>query len=182
MVLLKTPRQQPTNQRHEARWIHRSWSGGVSKMSNLNAQQWVAIKKEMYAPGGSVRFSHDGHRLTLYKRQKSETQLDIVLFIDDINNVGWGISHYDDYNEKFIKYMCPKTHCVYSPAEKARIIKAIGKREAKKHYDLDKKFQYWLPMFTSFKAFKSVFSKLDNLTLEHIGFESNLWRNLNALV
>ncbi|MBP6114533.1 MAG: hypothetical protein KA474_07445 [Acinetobacter sp.] len=50
------------------------------------------------------------------------------------------------------KFLASHQKSYYSAKEKAERIKVFGKREANKRFDLDKKFEYKLPFFTTPQA------------------------------
>lgn len=145
----------------------------MESIMSLTTKQWEDVKKELYHHGGQVTFTHNGCKLTVSKSQQGESNLAIWVFIDGVSNGGWGVPHAKDaYSPDKVKYLCPRHYPKYKASDIKRAIKALGKRRAMKEYpELHNKNTLHSNYFDSFRTFKSVYKKLDDLTVVKIGID-----------
>ena len=137
---------------------------------SLTKSDWEKIRDELITIGGVVEFENDGARLCIRKTQIGEFDLGLVVYINNINNPCWGFPDHSDREPKYDKYMSRHSKPHYSPKRKKELIKAYGKRVAKKEFNIDATTEYWLPWFTSFRSFKAAYNKIADLTLVKLGY------------
>lgn len=139
----------------------------------LTKEQWETIKTELLPHYGAVRLKHNDNEILLHKRQTSENELKIIVYINGVQNCGWGIPEGKEYKQEFIPYLNSKKFQRYDNKTKKEIIKFYGKRRALKEYpELHGFREYWFPEFATFSTFKGVFNKLDGLTLIATGHDA----------
>ena len=98
--------------------------------------------------------------------------MDLVVFLDGKINWGWGWPNQTELFKPEVKAIWRKrSQSLYSPTEKKKMIKAIGKRSAK--MQLDAKIEYWEPIFTSATALVRKYKKADGLVLKFIGHSTS---------
>lgn len=135
----------------------------------ISKEQWTEIKQELRPHHGVVKLKHADNSITLVKTQVSENELAVMVYINDVNCQGWGIPSSDEFKPELKPYLSSKKQHRYSHKRKKEIIKAFGKRQAKKDLDVDGVFEYWSPFFNTFSTLKGIYNKLDGLELISIG-------------
>ncbi len=137
----------------------------------MTKEQWDQVEQEMKGSLGKVVLSLDGRELILKKMFAKENQLVIVVFIDGEIQPACGWPGHELFDE-FVKQVWRKRSLsLYKPSEKARIIKALGKRRAKQAYtNLDEKREYWVADFNTAASMRRVLQKNKEMELIKIGF------------
>lgn len=135
----------------------------------ITKEQWGEIEKGLSGSFGAVKFKLGEKEITLEKRFIKENVLAICVFIDSTMNpaMGWSGKHFDPIVETL---WTKRSRSVYSPTEQKRIIKAWGKREAKKYHDIDKKVEWYEPFFKTFASMQRKYKKLDGLEFVQTDF------------
>lgn len=131
----------------------------------ITKEQWEKIRRELSGVYGSIKFKLDETELLVKKGFISENKLAIMVYINEIIQIGAGWTDSKVFNPITKKVWCTKTKSIYKPKEKAKLIKIWGKREAYKRHDLDKKIVSYVPYFNTFATFERQYKKLENLEL-----------------
>lgn len=131
----------------------------------VSKEQWRLIKDELSGTFGAIDFMMGDIKLSIYKTQISDTKLGYQVFIDEKINLAWGYSSEELFNPITETVWDKKTIPLYKPARKKEIIKALGIREARKSFDVDKEAIYYNPYFTSYNVFERKYKKIKNLEL-----------------
>ncbi len=131
----------------------------------ITKEQWEKIRRELSGVYGSVKFKVDETELLVKKGFIAENKLAIMVYIDEIIQIGAGWTDSKVFNPITKKVWCTKTTSIFKPKEKAKLIKIWGKREAYKRYDLDKKIVSYTPYFGTYATFERQYKKLENLEL-----------------
>ncbi len=129
----------------------------------IKKEEWEQIKKELSGIYGVVEFELDNKKITVAKRMISENKLALIVYIDE--KIDYSLCLGDKENEIVKKVWCKKTRSVYTAKEKASLIKIWGKREIKKHHDLDKKSIGYSPCFNTYSVLERQYKKLKDLSL-----------------
>lgn len=138
----------------------------------ISKEQWNQIEEQLKGSYGHVKLSLEGRELSLEKRFVKENQLAILVFIDGTILVTNGWPNHDQFDEFVQKVWRERKLSYYKPKEQARIIKAFGKRNAKKHFPkLDEKLSFWVADFSTAASLRRKLQKLDGLELISIGYQ-----------
>lgn len=136
--------------------------------SPITKEQWLQIEAELKNLYCRVVFDYQGQELSVQRMRTGEGRMDLVVYLDGTINWGWGWPNQkDDFKPEIKPVWRKRSQSVYSPTEKKKMIKAIGKRAAKKQ--LDAKMEYWEPIFTSAAVLVRQYKKVADLTLKSIG-------------
>lgn len=130
----------------------------------ITKEQWELIKKELSGFYGSVEFLLDDEKINVTRQRVSEDSLGIIIYINGSYTLGWGYPG-ETYNKIVETLWYKKTRSKYKTKEKISLTKIWGKREVKKHYNLDEKYTWYLPMFTKYSVFEKQYKKIKNLEL-----------------
>lgn len=137
----------------------------------ITKEQWNAIEQEMKGSMGRVVLKLEGRQLSLEKCFIAENQLVIVVFIDGTITPGWGWEYCDHFDPFVKRVWRQSSRSVYPPSQKARIIKNLGKRLAKKTFpDMDKKLHFWRPDFKTSASMRRTLQKNKEIELVSIGY------------
>lgn len=131
----------------------------------ITKEQWEKIKRELSGVYGSVKFKVDETELLVKKGFIAENKLAIMVYMDEIIQIGAGWTDSKVFNPITKKVWCTKTSSVYKQKEKEKLIKIWGKREAYERHDLDKKIVSYVPYFNTYATFERQYKKLENLEL-----------------
>lgn len=139
----------------------------------INKDQWDQIKHELQGSYGRVKLSLEGKKITLQKALVKENQLAILVFVDGRISAGWGFPDQSDFREFVKKLWRKRTIAIYKPKEKERIIKAFGKRGAKKFFPrLNEVREFWVADFSTFDSMRRVLQKNKSLEVITIGYSA----------
>lgn len=111
----------------------------------LTKEQKAFIFKQLNSLFKTVYLMCDGYEITL-KIERYKMKLVIGIYVNGSIKGDWFI---DSKNHPESKFLAIRHKSHYSAKNKAEIIKAFGKREANKRFDLDKKYEYRLPYFNT---------------------------------
>ena len=135
-------------------------------------EKWEEIEKQLIGSYGTVEFSLDGHKLTASKKFIAENKLAIVVYIDNEIMPAWGMVSSDKFKPLVEKVWAKRAKSIYTPKKQKEIIKAFGKRGAKKHFpNLEEKVHWYECYFNTFSVFKRQYQKLEGLEVVAIGLE-----------
>ena len=136
----------------------------------ITKEQWEDIEKRLSGIYGHVELKLDDKKIGIAKELIAENKLGLVVYIDGSFTLGWGMPSSELFNPIVEQLWHKRTKSYYSSREKTSLIKIWGKREVKKHHDLDKKQTWYEPMFNKFSVLKSQFKKIENLEVIKIGY------------
>lgn len=114
----------------------------------LSKEQKSHVIEKLNSPRNTVHLTCDGYKITL-TIERIKMKLVVAIFINNTIQAAW-FTHPQEHPES--KFLLTRYKSYFSAKRKAEIIKAFGKREANKRYDLDKKFEYKLPYFNTAKS------------------------------
>ena len=120
---------------------------------------WEDLEYRLMNLGLSLHFSLNGHKISIYRFIKN-SKIELLVFID-----GKGVApgRKQDLKEDWYALVLNKrTSFIHSTQMRKKIIKKLGKREAKK-FGVDDKITYYSTLFTSFRTLKSQYSKIEGL-------------------
>jgi hypothetical protein len=117
-------------------------------MAKLSKEQKTLILEQLNSQFKSVHLLCDGYDITL-KMERYKMKLVIGIYVNDSVKGVW-VTKPEEHQES--KFLASHQKSYYSAKEKAERIKVFGKREANKRFDLNKKFEYKLPFFTTPQA------------------------------
>jgi hypothetical protein len=135
----------------------------------ITKEQWQQVEQELAQSVCHVTFKIDDEEVSVSRRLVSESKLELYVYINGYVKGEW-YSYKDDAEltrPKCFKAVNRKrTRSLYSPKEKAQVIKAIGKRAAAKHYPrLNDKLEFYTPNFATAKSLVAQFKKIPNIEL-----------------
>ncbi len=114
----------------------------------LSKAQKDFILKQLNRQFEMVVLMCDGYEITL-KMERYKMKLVIGIFVNGSVKAAWAAKPEEHPESKFL---ASHQKSYYSAKRKAEIIKAFGKREANKRFNLDQKFEYKLPFFSTAQA------------------------------
>ncbi|MFN3289324.1 MAG: hypothetical protein ACK410_02630 [Acinetobacter sp.] len=114
----------------------------------LSKEQKTFILEQLNSQFKSVQMLCDGYEITL-RMERYKMKLVIGIYVNGSVKGVW-VTKPEKHQES--KFLASHQKSYYSAKEKAERIKVFGKREANKRYDLDKKFEYKLPYFSTAQA------------------------------
>ena len=117
-------------------------------MAKLSKEQKTLILEQLNSQFKSVQMLCDGYEITL-RMERYKMKLVIGIYVNGSVKGVW-VTKPEKHQES--KFLASHQKSYYSAKEKAERIKVFGKREANKRYDLDKKFEYKLPYFSTAQA------------------------------
>lgn len=139
---------------------------------SVTKEQWEKIEQQLQGIYGEVVLSFEGRKLTIEKRLIKENKLAILVFIDGTIKPANGFPGGEHFDEFVKSVWRERTHSVWSPTQRAKIIKTFGKRRAKKQFpDLEKKLSFWTPDFSTAASLRRKLQKLDGLEVVSIGYQ-----------
>lgn len=115
---------------------------------SLSKEQKADAIKQLNGLFNTVRLICDGYKITL-KMERYKMKLVIGIYVNGHIKGAWAVKPEEHPESKFL---ASHQKSYYSAKEKAERIKAFGKREANKRFNLDKKFEYKLPFFNSARS------------------------------
>lgn len=114
----------------------------------LTKEQKAFVLEQLSNQFRAVHLMCNGYEITL-KIERFKMKLVVGIYVNGSINGAW-ITNSEDHPESIFLATHHKSY--YSAKNKAEIIKAFGKREANKRFDLDKKHEYKLPYFNTAQA------------------------------
>lgn len=141
---------------------------------SVSKEQWQQIEEELKNLYCRVVFDYQGQELGISRQRTGEGKLDLVVYLDGQFNWGWGWPNQKELFKPEVQQIWRKrSRSLHSPVKKKKLIKLFGKRAAKKHFpNLDKKLEWWEPIFTSAAVLVRQYKKVDGLTLRTVGHSS----------
>ncbi|EKE75208.1 hypothetical protein [Gallaecimonas xiamenensis] len=140
--------------------------------NSITKEQWASVQEELAGSFAMVAFQHGEVRVSINRARVSESRSALAVYLDGQICVSWGHPCVKDgYREDICRYWRRRSSAVYSPKEKARLIKAYGKRRVKQHFpNLDDAYVWWDCTFNTAQSLVTQFKKLDGLKVLAIGF------------
>lgn len=118
-------------------------------MKKLTKEQIETIERELSCAWGSVELLCDDYRVKIDVQRVRTRTYALALYVNGWFKGEWLCNECEE-RRRFIR---PKTISLYSPRQRAQIVKAFGKRAAAKHFpDLDAKRTIWSPYWTSVRS------------------------------
>lgn len=102
----------------------------------LTKEQWAEVFKKLSGVYGSVRLRIDGFDVSLQKQQIAAMRSAVVVYVDGWSRGEW-LSLDNDIGRRFLP---TRKYGLYSRKKEAELVKAFGKRGAKKHFSIGKTF------------------------------------------
>lgn len=130
----------------------------------ITKEQWELIKNKLTGIYGMVEFLLDGKKIMITRELVSENTLGLIVYIDGKFIVGWGYPG-ENYNVIVETLWNKKTRSKHTLKWKKEITKIYGKREAKKRFNLDEKYTWYIPLFSKYSVLERQYKKIKNLEL-----------------
>lgn len=133
----------------------------------ISKAQWEEIeerlKNRLFA---TVEFSYKGRRINVSKEWIAENKQSLIVYIDGIWCLGLQDSEHKLFDPIAHEVWRKRSRQVYPPKEKARMVKGLGKRMARKILpNLDKVIVMYMPDFSTAKSLVRQFKKLQGIEL-----------------
>lgn len=120
----------------------------------MTAEEWKIAEDKLLGAYGYVKLIIDGYNVTIEKRQMSEMQFCLAVFIDGEFKIKWALEDCD-IRRRFCREVKKR---MFTGKSKADFVKAVGKKAAEKfekeHTELLYSIHYE-PFFGSFRTLKS---------------------------
>lgn len=136
---------------------------------SISKEQWDKVESELTGTFGSALFKLGDHEVSIQRVRKSESTTVLAVYIDGYIKGEW-------FTKEAVQPSCLKqvwrkrAISIYKPAEKKRIIKDFGKRQAKKFFpNLDDKKEFFDCHFTTAKSLVHQFKRIKGIQLMLIG-------------
>lgn len=135
--------------------------------AKITKEQWAAIEKRLRGSWGCVVFIYKGKVINVNRVRQSESKTVLVVYIGGEIKGSWFLEKDGKLEEPLVKELWRKRSiAVYKPKEKAKLIKAFGKRGVKEYFpNIDKVTIMYDSNFNTAKSLCSKFKKLDGLVL-----------------
>jgi len=135
----------------------------------ISKEQWDKVESELAGTFGSALFKLGDHEVSIQRVRKSESTTVLAVYIDGYIKGEWFTK--ETTQPPCLKQVWRKrTISIYKPAEKKRIIKSFGKRQAKKCFpNLDEKKEFLDCHFTTAKSLVHQFKRIKGIHLMLIG-------------
>jgi len=117
-------------------------------MAKLSKEQKDLILKQLNCQFNAVYLMCDGYEITL-KMERYKMKLVISIYVNGSVKGAWAVKPEEHPESKFL---ASHQKSYYSAKRKAEIIKIFGKCKANKRYNLEQKFEYKLPFFSTAQA------------------------------
>lgn len=131
---------------------------------SISKEQWEQIERDLTG-FTRIEFISGDLKVSVSRKRVSENKLGLVVYLNGEIDLGLISVKESEHNDDIKKFWRRRSRAVYSAADKARIIKAFGKREAKKSFNLDRASIWYEPVFPTTKALIRQFKKIDGLEL-----------------
>lgn len=115
---------------------------------SLSKEQKESVIQDLSSLFKTVKLNCDGYEITL-RLMRHKMKLIIAIYINGEVKGMWS-SKPEEYPES--KFLAVRKKSVYTPSEKAKILKEFGKRDAKKQFNIDQQFEYRLPYFSTARS------------------------------
>nr|WP_067289816.1 hypothetical protein [Marinobacterium profundum] len=136
----------------------------------ITKEQWAEVEEELKGLFPTVKFSYQGHEVSISRRRVSETRVELQVYIDGYIRGVWYMPDSEGFLPVVRQLWRTRTRTKYSAKFIKDTEKVFGKRAAKKHFpDLHDKREYFDPGFTSALSLVRQYRKLDGLELTQIG-------------
>jgi hypothetical protein len=124
----------------------------MNPASLMTKEDWAKVGASLSMPYGlNVTLLVDGYELTLVIVTTAPLKYGICLYVDGYLK-GTFITTDCEERRRFAR---PIHRACYKPADKAGILKELGKKRAKEYFPrLDEKFTYYSPVWPSFGPLK----------------------------
>jgi len=117
----------------------------------MTAEDWKKVENVLCSPYGRAVLAVDGYVLTLEVRATKPLRFVIVFYVDGWMKGEWALKDCEERR----RFFCPKQSSIHSPRSKAKLKKGFSKRAVAKYFpDLDKKFTWHSPAWSSFAPLK----------------------------
>ncbi|MCU8031800.1 hypothetical protein ACROAH_14830 [Shewanella oncorhynchi] len=137
----------------------------------ITKEQWQQLETEMAGSFVNVKFSYQGHEISVQRERKSESSTELAVYIDGYIKGGWICSpenQPEDTPKILPQVWNTKTRSAYSPKKIADLEKKFGKRKAKEYFpNLHHKVGVLMPFFSKASVLCRQFKKLEGLALTH---------------
>lgn len=138
-------------------------------MNKISKEQWQKIEEEMASSYMHIRFSYQGHELSIQRERKNESTTALTVYIDGMIKGAW-FCRTDNKPEDAPKILADvwnvRTIARYKKAEIERIEKIWGKRKAKQAFpDLHGRIEWLEAYFPKASVLCRKFKKLEGLEL-----------------
>jgi len=120
----------------------------------LSKPQWEVIEKSLAYPFGAVNLRCDGYEIAAHVQQ-SKMKLFVMVYVDGEFKGAW----LDGKDDRCIKFCQKKIKHILNSSEKKKALEASRMRSLSKEdramfkEAAEKNFEYWVPYWTSPKAF-----------------------------
>lgn len=133
----------------------------------ITKEQWQQLEDEMTSFMVNVRFSYQGHELSITRCRDGESKTVLAVYIDGAIQGKWMTqikNLTEDAPQILPEVWCHKTISRYKPKDIAEIEKLYGKRRAKKAYpNLHDKLVWLSPYYSKASVLCRQFKKLRGL-------------------
>jgi len=125
---------------------------------SLSKEQKALAIEQLTSQFKTIRLKCDDYEITL-KLERFQMKLIIAIYVNGVIKGIWSTKPGEHPESKFLR-TCSRS--CYSAKQKALIIKEVGKRQAIKHFDINKKFEYKLPYFNTAQSALNHLVKVSN--------------------
>lgn len=133
----------------------------------ITREQWVEIEKELAYYFGCKTFRLGKDEISVIRENCGEGQRKLVVYFNGIIKGAW--THKSDdknYNPLIEKFWRKQSRAAHDAKFKAAMIKIYGKRNVHKECpELDRKIEWYTPIWPRAKAMVTKFKKIEGLEL-----------------
>ncbi|WNJ96565.1 hypothetical protein RND59_05570 [Vibrio ruber] len=133
----------------------------------ITKEMWKDIEAEMSGYFFDIRFLYKGHEIAVTRVHESESKTSLQVYIDGVIKGVWAN---EDYTHRPV--IIPEVwklvrKSVFSPAQRKKLIKDLGKRKAKEWFpNLEKVVEFHVPNFSKASVLCRQYKKLEGIELK----------------
>ena len=132
----------------------------------ITKEQWDGIENALTGYFARVKFRYQEREIIVSREGSGEGRRVLVVYVDGYIKGGWTFPDSESFDPIARDVWRERKKAYFSPAKKAKIIKEIGKRAAKRMFsNFDDVMIYYTPDFTSAKSLVRQFKKLEGVEI-----------------
>lgn len=137
-------------------------------MGTLSKEKITAIEFELASPYGYVVLSCDGYKIDVQVERKSPRKYVLFVYVNGVFKGDWSKGEC----EEATRFLKPTKFELFKPAEKAKILKEMGRRHGSKFLsEYNKTSTYYSPVWQSVRSMLRHFCKhSESVSVTSIGY------------
>lgn len=117
----------------------------------MTAEDWKYVEEKLKSFYNIVKLNCDGYKVDILLARVGQFKNEIRVYVNGVVNGEWCIKECEE-SRRFLRKI---SRSVYSQKQKDRYKKMSKKMQKHIGVDIDRKYSYYLPSWTSFNSLKS---------------------------